>query len=769
VIRRGGEWVAGRSGSGPVRGKNLAGAAPILLLLAVSEALPAVGPQEGPAPEEEFLGPFPGWADLKRDYGAAGDGKTDDTAAWQKALDDLRGERRARSVLYVPAGTYRITQTLRMPRERHNEGLGSGIWGEDPEKTVLRWDGAPDGVMLLYNPWYARLGRLTFDGAGRAKTAIQFGTAFVTANEISDLLVRDVAFGIEAGQRDGIAETTVIRCRFQRCSKAAISIQNWNSLDWFVWHSLFEDCAIGVTNQFLAGNFHVYESVFRNSGVADVTIGNTMYFSLRRNWSIGSKAFFVAGGIGAGCPTTIEGNTILGCREVPIQVGNLGPLVLLDNRIASEKGGTLVRLAGHTAALSVGNTFAVAAGRPVAAGARYLSIDDRLGPLPPAKPPAFAFAPRGRGPVIEVRPGAGAPELQEAILKAASLRGRRPVLHLPAGDYRLGRTVYIPPGCDVQIAGDGKQNATSLGWSGSGAGPVFWIAGNSRATLRDLSVQAGKQADAIVVGGDPPEGRAVLRQVWAGGSDVCFLFDRLARSNVFLQDCGHAGSRIGMKAVGAGADGKGNGPRKAGLAVLYSGATSNNEYSYEVERGGWLLARDVWYESGSHTKFMRCADGGTFVLHNAQVAHPRGEEPPPILVENFRGRLCFVGTNFSAVGRGADRPHVVVRGEGRETRLLLLGTHGHGEYLKVEAPAARAARLLAIQYEGAGAKPIADAGAADPAFLLDLLAPTRNVRIPFSDPLPPGAGDVRFYRMCVGGRHAVTFTAAPAPDGAGPR
>ena len=53
--------------------------------------------------DEEFVGPFSSWADVKRDYGATGDGKADDTAAIQKVLDELR-EHKKFCVLYFPAG-----------------------------------------------------------------------------------------------------------------------------------------------------------------------------------------------------------------------------------------------------------------------------------------------------------------------------------------------------------------------------------------------------------------------------------------------------------------------------------------------------------------------------------------------------------------------------------------------------------------------------------------------------------------------------------------
>jgi hypothetical protein len=40
-----------------------------------------------------------------------------------------------------------------------------------------------------------------------------------------------------------------------------------------------------------------------------------------------------------------------------------------------------------------------------------------------------------------------------------------------------------------------------------------------------------------------------------------------------------------------------------------------------------------------------------------------------------------------------------------------------------------------------------------------MIAPTRNVHVPFNDPLPAEAGDVRLYRLCVSGRNALTVCA----------
>jgi hypothetical protein len=66
-----------------------------------------------------------------KDFGALGDGTTNDTSAIQRALDELytdtdRDDERARRILYFPAGDYRINASLKIPPYAHLRGEGIG-------------------------------------------------------------------------------------------------------------------------------------------------------------------------------------------------------------------------------------------------------------------------------------------------------------------------------------------------------------------------------------------------------------------------------------------------------------------------------------------------------------------------------------------------------------------------------------------------------------------------------------------------------------------
>src|SRR5438270_363378 len=105
--------------------------------------------------DEEFSGPFPSWYII---YG--GDGITDETAVIQKALDSLSSPNRTFTVLFLSNGIHRITQPLIL---KYAQNIS--IIGEDPVNTILKWDGALKGTMMVINGIAnSKFDRITFDG-----------------------------------------------------------------------------------------------------------------------------------------------------------------------------------------------------------------------------------------------------------------------------------------------------------------------------------------------------------------------------------------------------------------------------------------------------------------------------------------------------------------------------------------------------------------------------------------------------------------------------
>ncbi len=78
--------------------------------------------------------------DAKRDFGAAGDGRTDDTGAIQATIDAARGHGR-NAIAYLPAAAYLIKDTLKVTGGEYTVG-GQGYG------TILRWGGAENGTAL---------------------------------------------------------------------------------------------------------------------------------------------------------------------------------------------------------------------------------------------------------------------------------------------------------------------------------------------------------------------------------------------------------------------------------------------------------------------------------------------------------------------------------------------------------------------------------------------------------------------------------------------
>jgi len=727
--------------------------------------------------DDEFIGPFPSWVNVKTECGAIGDGVADDTTALQKGLDIVNPAAATRKVLYIPAGTYRITKTLNVPRTEHHQTIGMGIIGEDPATTVIKWDGEADGRMIFYSPWYARMMRLTLDGAGKAKDAIYHGPRFATALGYTDMVFKDVQFGIEAGEHNGIAECLMLRCHFIRCSETGISIQDFNTLDWWIWYSTFEDCHIGVSSQYHkgGGHFHVYESLFTRSTEADITMMHTSYFGIRQNTSINSKAFFVA--IRAanwtekenyGAQTNIQGNRIYDPLDAtPIRIANSGNILVMDNVIRSRpevKNGPIIHMAtpvGDADMASIGNTFTVK--DPIEVKGRLTTQDEKIvtrARIPTELPELPGTAPNRHRQVFEIPVGANAAAIQQAIDAAAKLAGQRPVIHLPPGEYAIANTLVIPAKTDMIFLGDGIMETTNLNWTGPAKQPMFLLKGPSHAIIRELYLNCAKTAIGIRLDhADQPGGRVNLQEVWTENSvvkdDVFLIPPELYVDGLDHTSVSTMGAGLGKITVIGGPLAQ-QGKRKDSQVVCY-GMGAGSRDSFDLQGGGSILQRDAWYE-GPYRTCVRLAgsgtftwDGGTIAVGNYQnkVLFPGDEGKPAIDIDNFRGKVTLIGLNVCSVDP-TRRPGIVAHGDRDDMQSLLFGCNFAPDVFTNTAPKAKVALLHNRQpVKDLGTISVPDHGDCNPAFLRDMLAQTRNARLHWFTPVKADVTDVRLDRLFI--------------------
>jgi hypothetical protein len=740
---------------------------------------------------EEFTGPFPSWRDLRRDYKAVGDGKADDTAALQKALDDLIKHQKS-CVLYIPSGTYRLTKTVKTVRKAHTDCQGIAVIGEDPATTTLIWDGDRGGTVFQWDAWYSKISRLTVDAKGRASIALLYGPAFSTYNETSDMVFKNAKSGLVFGgeKTNGQAENEVLRCQFVNCENGLMTV-NWNSMDIWVWYCRFENCGRGVHN--IMGNWHVWESSFHQSRTSDLSTANLMAFSAVNNTSVGSKCFFdFTSGHSWGSPSSVTGNRILDpTGDWGMILGNAGPYLVVDNqfRLPGKARGLQMTWGDQTL---VGNAYTKE--DAVAEKGRFRRIDEKV--IAAQEIPDAVSLPgtpaRHKRKVFEVRPGAMGQSIQEAINQAAKLPGQRPIVHLPMGEYTIASTLVIPPGCDVQLVGDGGgETATRLAWAGHPQGVVLLLKGPSRATLRDFYVNAGPARAILVENADQKGGRIFADQLNTSGPT-----DKHMRGTTALRVQGLDESDVLLRAL----QGNGNGGswveviggRNAAKAKnhvsIFTGATGSAAGQYDVKKSGRLVVRGVYHEKSSDSlNGLHLTDSGTLSIDATRFSYATSNKAPTVAADSFRGQFTLATCMLMPVDT-KETCRFELRGKGSDASVLALndmfwveqpGSTAETVWLNKADPPAHGGLVGCSLNGNAGALPkgfayLANVGdrpnskkseaepgrdarnGVDDATILRHLAPLRSARVWSPAAAPAGVTDLRIYRVVVsGGRDAT--------------
>ena len=270
------------------------------------------------------------WRSVKTDFGikAVGDGKADDTAALQAALDALDH----RQTLYFPAGTYRITRTLLMPSKQRQ---GVTLIGHGCD-TVFLWDGDENGVMLLQETGtvLSSFIGLTWDSGKTADIGMDISS--LSGFETEQLYEHCTFLGFrKAGLRLGknlsvaSAETRYENCLFIDCA-AGVHMTGFNYYNHTFIGCEFTRCGTGIHGG-KGVNFYARECRFTESREQDLLFAGEHGSSVRRCISAGSEKFIhLSSGV---AQMTIENCRIERWKSQDgaiISAGPVIPLIILD-------------------------------------------------------------------------------------------------------------------------------------------------------------------------------------------------------------------------------------------------------------------------------------------------------------------------------------------------------------------------------------------------------------------------------------------------------
>jgi hypothetical protein len=430
------------------------------------------------------------WSNVKTAFGAVGDGVADDTAALQKAANSIVSG----TVLYFPAGTYRITDTLAIHLKQRPTGVMVIGHGRD---TKLVWDG-PEGKPLIAESGitHGRYEGFLLDGRGKATVGI-YHDAGVFETEVGH---RHMAFlnftdaGILTEKNPATAEVIIENCLFDHC-KRGIAFLAFNDYDYTIDGCEFRDCETAI--QCSHGNTYVRNTHFSGSTNTDIWLNPEHGSTVRRCTSQGSKSFVTF--VNSVAPLTVQdcqvggwtnpdGAVLIGGAPVaifdcvfttppnqkpPINIRNGNQRLFLSQNVSKDTEGIINA--------GVGKVYEIPAGKQHGS----LRSPDQTFLRDTAVIP---------GQIFDVKKDFGAKgdgnsddtALIQTAIDAAAKQGHGAIAYLPTGRYAISQPLRVT-GADYYVGGTGFN--TGLLWKGGApGGNMIEVKDAKRVTLQHLSV-----------------------------------------------------------------------------------------------------------------------------------------------------------------------------------------------------------------------------------------------------------------------------------------
>ncbi len=433
------------------------------------------------------------WINVRADVSpsAVGDGQADDTAAIQAALD--RG-RDARAV-YLPAGTYRITQTLTF----QGPAIGCLVIGHGRD-TRLVWDGPEGGRMFRSNGVaYSRYVGLSWDGQGKA--AVGFDHA---ADERFETEVRHEheafrnfrEFGIRVGHAQKVASAEILyrNCLFENCG-TALAFLTFNDYDNSIDGCEFRNCGTGVLDN--KGNFYARNCHFEGSRVADFVVGSEHGSSIRRCTSVGSRRFVQETGTIA--PLTLQDCHVASWTDPSGAVHLHGsPVLMFDCDFSNPPSDAApVRLDNPNQVLLLSDNRPAQTPDLVQATPQakiyLIPSGQRTGVVKSADQSFLVSEAQTPGKIFDAVRDFGAKGdgqtddtlAVQAAIDAARSEGRNALAYLPTWRYCVSQTLQVT-GSQYSLAGSGFR--CGLIWRGTPGQPLVKITDVQHVTLANLAV-----------------------------------------------------------------------------------------------------------------------------------------------------------------------------------------------------------------------------------------------------------------------------------------